>query len=87
MVHSQRKEIQNRLSRIEGHVGGIRKMVNEERDCAELLIQIAAVKAALDKVGKIILEEHLESCLVEAINSGDYVEQLQALKEALSKIL
>ena len=62
-------------------------MVNEERDCAELLIQIAAVKAALDKVGKIILEEHLESCLVEAINSGDYVEQLQALKEALSKIL
>lgn len=51
-------------------------MVKEERDCVELLIQIDAVKAALYKVGKIILEDHMESCLIEAIQSGDYLGQL-----------
>jgi DNA-binding FrmR family transcriptional regulator len=87
LVHKYRKDVQTRLSRIEGHVRGIGRMVDEERDCSELLIQIAAVKAALDRVGKIVLEDHIESCLGEAIKSGDYEKQLQDLKETLSKIL
>jgi DNA-binding FrmR family transcriptional regulator len=61
-------------------------MVESGRDCSELLLQIAAVKAALDKVRQIVLEDHLESCLVEAIQSGDYETQLQDLKEALAQI-
>jgi DNA-binding FrmR family transcriptional regulator len=87
LVHRHRKAIQNRLSKIEGHVRGIKKMVDSDRDCSELLLQIAAVKAALDKVRQIVLEDHLESCLVDAIQSGNYEAQLQDLKDALTKIL
>jgi DNA-binding FrmR family transcriptional regulator len=61
-------------------------MVAADRDCSELLLQLAAVNAALDKVRQIILEDHLESCLVDAIRSGDYETQLQDLKDALAKI-
>lgn len=87
MVHRMRKDVQDRLSRIEGHIGGIKKMVEEDRDCTELLLQISAVRAALDKVGKILLEDHLESCLVEAVKSGEYEERLRDLKDALAKYL
>ena len=61
--HKQTKAIINRLSRIEGHVRSIKTMVQDQRDCTELLVQIAAVRSAINKVGKIILEDHLESCL------------------------
>ena len=62
-------------------------MVDEDRECSELLTQIAAVRAALDNVGKILLEDHLESCMVEAVKSGNYEEYLRDLKEALSRFL
>ena len=75
----------NRLSRIDGHICGIKKMVEEDRDCAELLIQIAAVRAALNKVSQILLEDHLETCLVDAVKVGDHEKYFLELKEALSK--
>ena len=81
-VHKRRKNVKDRLSRIEGHIGGIRRMIDEDRRCSELLTQIAAVRAALDNVGKILLEDHLESCMVEAVKSGNYEEFLEDLKEA-----
>ncbi|UCH37650.1 MAG: metal-sensitive transcriptional regulator [Candidatus Bathyarchaeota archaeon] len=87
MSHKQRKVIQNRLSRVEGHIRGIKKMVDADRDCSEILLQLAAVKAALDKVRQIVLEDHLESCLVDAIQSGNYEAQLRDLKHALAQIL
>ncbi len=61
--HRQRKAIINRLSRIEGHIRSIRAMVEEGRDCSDILIQIAAVRSAINKTGKVVLEDHLESCL------------------------
>jgi DNA-binding FrmR family transcriptional regulator len=73
------------LSRIDGHICGIKKMVEEGRDCAELLIQIAAVRAALNKVSQILLEDHLETCLVDAVKVGDHEKYFLELKEALSK--
>ena len=85
--HKSRKEVADRLSKIEGHVHGIRKMVDEDRGCSDLLIQIAAVKSALDKLAKIILEDHMETCLFEAVKSGEADESLAELKEALSKFL
>jgi len=87
MSHRERKNILDRLSRIEGHIGGIKRMINDDRDCSELLLQITAVRAALDKVGKILLEDHLEFCIVDAIKSGEYQKHLQDLKEALSSYL
>jgi len=84
-MHKRRKKVLDRMSRIEGHVRGIKKMVEEDRGCPELLIQIAAVRAALDRVGQIVLEDHMEACLVEAVRAGEADTYLSEIKEALSK--
>jgi len=86
-VHKQRKNVRDRLVRAEGHLHGIIKMIDEEKECPEILIQIAAVRAALEKAGAIILEDHLEHCLIEAVKSGDIEPQLDELKAALQKLL
>jgi len=86
-VHKSRKEVAERLSKVEGHVHGIRKMVDEDRSCSDLLLQIAAVRSALDKVAKIILEDHMETCLLEAVKSGKADDSMAELREALSKFL
>jgi DNA-binding FrmR family transcriptional regulator len=86
-VHKQRKNVRDRLVRAEGHLHGIIKMIDEEKECPDILIQIAAVRAALEKAGAIILEGHLEHCLIEAVKSGDIEPQLDELKAALQKLL
>lgn len=65
------KKILQRLKKAEGQVRGIYKMVEEERYCVDILIQIAAVRAALDKVGLSLLEKHTHGCVQKAIKSGD----------------
>ena len=86
-IHKQRKNARDRLVRAEGHLHGIIKMIDEEKECPDILIQIAAVRAALEKAGAIILEDHLEHCLIEAVKSGDITPQLDELKAALKKLL
>ena len=86
-VHQQRKEVRNRLVRAEGHVRGIVKMIDEDKECPDILIQIAAVRAALEKAGELMLEDHLEHCFVEAVQSGKAEPQLGDLKQALRKLL
>ena len=86
-VHKQRKNVRDRLVRAEGHLHGIIKMIDEEKECPDILIQIGAVKAALEKAGMIILEDHLAHCLIEAVKSGDVESQLQELKTALQKLI
>ena len=83
---SQRKII-NRLSRIEGHVRGIKTMINEGRDCPEVLIQIAAIRGALDRVARLILDEHLSECITRASVEGSIEEEIAALKSALDRFL
>ena len=77
----------NRLSRIEGHVRGIKTMVGENRPCPEVLNQIAAVKGAITSVAKIILESHLEECLVRAADRGNLEAEIKELKDALNRFL
>ncbi|MCX6655113.1 MAG: metal-sensitive transcriptional regulator [Candidatus Bathyarchaeota archaeon] len=86
-IHKRRKEVRDRLIRAEGHIRGIIKMIDEEKECPDILIQIGAVKAALEKAGLIILEDHIEHCLVEAVKSGDVESQLDELKAGLEKLL
>lgn len=88
-VHDQEslRQITNRLSRIEGHVRGIKTMVNEHRPCPEVLNQIAAVKGAISSVAKIILEDHLEECLVRAVDQGNLEAEIKELKEALNRFI
>lgn len=83
--HKRRKQVLDRLSRIEGHVRGVRKMVEEDKDCPDILIQVAAVRAALNQVGLILLEDHMETCIIEATKQGTQGKAVENLKAALAK--
>ncbi len=88
-VHSEesRKRIINRLARIEGHIRGIKTMVQEDRSCPDVLIQVAAVRGGLDRVARIILDEHLSECIARAVNEGSAEAEIEALKKALDRFI
>lgn len=66
-----KKKLVNRLNRMIGQLGGIKKMVEEDRYCGDILMQIAAVESALQALGYIVLQDHMESCVVEEIQKGN----------------
>lgn len=78
-IHAHQKQVLNRLARIEGHVRAVKQMVSDGRDCSEVLLQIAAVRKALDNTAKVILKDHLEHCLIHAIedHNEDFMKDLQ----------
>jgi len=84
--HTQSKAVVNRLSRTIGHLEAVKRMVEEGRDCSEILIQISAVRSALNNVGKIILEDHINHCVVDAIENND-TEVLKNLNNAIDKFI
>ena len=81
------KSVLNRLARIEGQVKSIRTMVEAGRDCSEVLIQVAAARAALDQAGRLILEDHMEHCILDAVEEGRSQEALDDLKVALKRFI
>ena len=81
------QRIVNRLSRIEGHVRGIKTMVQESRPCPDVLVQIAAVRGALSRVARIILDEHLTECIARAAKEGNIEVEIEELKAALDRFL
>ena len=83
-VHTQTKAVLNRLSRAIGHLESVKRMVEDGRDCTEVLIQLAAVRSALNSTAKVILKDHLEHC-VSDIEGGS--ADLQALNEAIDKFM
>ncbi len=84
--HSETKNVLNRLSRAAGHLEAIKKMVEEGRDCGDVLIQLAAVRSAINSIGKIVLADHMEHCIADAIESGDR-EALDKFNDAIAKFL
>ena len=70
--HEQTKTVLNRLARATGHLQSVSKMVENGRDCSEVLIQLSAVIAALNSTGRIILEDHIDNCIVDAVHNGDH---------------
>ncbi len=72
-----------RLSRIEGQVRGVSRMIEEERYCIDILTQLRAIKAALNKVENEILKDHADHCVADAIKSGNEVEQRKKLDELI----
>ena len=84
--HAQTKAVLNRLSRAIGHMESIKRMVEEGRDCSEVLIQLSAVKAAINNTGKVILQDHIQHCLVDAIESGDRKE-IEELNKAIDRFI
>jgi len=86
-LHTNTKSVLNRLSRITGHLNAVKNMVDQGRDCSEVLIQLAAVRAAINKTCEIILKDHLEHCIVDAVNTGDTkaLEEMNRAVELLMK--
>jgi DNA-binding FrmR family transcriptional regulator len=84
-THKHTKAVINRLSRIEGHIRAIKSMLEEERACPDILIQLAAVKSAITQASKVVLEDHMESCLYKATEASAPEKEWESLKEALRK--
>lgn len=78
--------IVNRLAKAIGHLESVKRMVEDGRDCSEVLIQLAAVKSALNNTGKVILKQHISHCIVDAIETGDD-EALENLNQAIDRLL
>lgn len=85
-THTQTKAVANRLSRAFGHLESVKRMVQDGRDCSEVLMQLAAVRAALNNTAKIILKDHIGHCLVDAVEAND-LESLDALNKAIEQYL
>lgn len=79
----ERKQITNRLKRIEGQVRGIQKMIDEERYCIDILVQISAIQAALKRVGFSVAERHMKHCVSHAIESGEGNDAISELIEVM----
>lgn len=69
--HTQTKAVMNRISKAIGHLEAINRMIEDGRDCTEILIQLSAVKSAINNTGKVILQDHIAHCIVDAVENGD----------------
>ncbi len=86
--HSEehRREVSNRLARAIGHLQKVKKMVEDDEDCSDVLVQLAAVKSAINNTGKVILKDHMEHCIVHAVEDGDN-EMIDELTNAIDKFM
>jgi DNA-binding FrmR family transcriptional regulator len=82
-----RQRVQDRLRRIEGQVRGLQKMVDDDRYCIDVLTQVSAVKAALENVGLLLLADHTEHCVTQAIQAGDGAEKVRELNGAVARLV
>ncbi len=85
--HQQTKAVVNQLARTAGHVTSIKQMVEQGRPCPDVLVQLAAVRAAVDRAARLVLEDHVESCLRGAATNGMADEEWQRLKQALDTFI
>lgn len=84
--HEHTKDVLNRLSRAIGHLESVKRMVEDGRDCSDVLVQLAAVRAALGAVSRVILKDHLEHCIVHAVESDDQAS-IEELEHAIDKLI
>lgn len=84
--HTHTREVVNRLARAIGHLQKVKQMVEDGEDCSQVLVQLAAVKSALNSTGKVILKDHLEHCIVHAVEDGD-TEMLTELSAAIDRFV
>ena len=84
--HEHTKAVLNRLSRAIGHLESVKKMVEDGRDCSEVLVQLAAVRSALNSTGRTILKDHLQHCIVDAIENNDQAT-IDKLNDAIDQFM
>ena len=85
-THTHTKSVLNRLARAAGHLEYVRRMVEEGQDCTDVLMQLAAVRSALNNTAKIILKDHIEHCIVDAVASNDE-EAINDLNKAIERFM
>jgi DNA-binding FrmR family transcriptional regulator len=85
-THQNTKAVLNRLSRASGHLESVKRMIDDGKDCSEVLIQLSAVIAALNSAGKEILKDHIEHCIVDAVATGD-VAEIERLNKAIDRFI
>ena len=83
--HKDVEAVVKRLKRIEGQVRGLIKMVEGDKSCEEVLVQISSVKAALHKAGQVVLEAHLHNCVLDGIREGREEETIDKLSSAIEQ--
>jgi DNA-binding FrmR family transcriptional regulator len=84
--HTQTRAVVNRLARAIGHLERVKAMVEEGRDCSEVLVQLAAVRSAINNTGKVILKDHLEHCVVDAVKCQD-LAAIEELNRAIEQFV
>ena len=84
--HEHTKAVLDRLSRAAGHMNAVKRMVEEGRDCSDVLIQIAAVRAELANAGKLLLKDHIAHCIADAVRENDEAA-IEKLNGAIDKLL
>ena len=84
--HTHTRVVVHRLSRAIGHLESVRNMVEDGRDCTDILIQLAAVRGALNAISRIVLKDHMEHCIVDALEKGDRTA-LDELNRAIDQLI
>ena len=87
-IHSEEhtRKVLNRMARIIGHMESTRRMVEDGRDCSEVLIQLSAIESAINSVSRVILKEHLSTCVIDAVKRDD-IEAIEELNRAIDKCI
>ena len=80
------RKLMNRLNRVEGQVRGVKKMLEEEQYCVDILTQVSAIQAALNSFNKVLLSSHIHSCVVSEIQNGN-TEVVDELCESIKKLM
>ncbi len=81
------RAIYNRLSRLEGQVRGVKKMLAEHKSCDEMLVQVSALKQAVNSIAAELLQAHMETCVLGRVEAGDGQRALASLRNALAKVM
>ena len=85
-THEHTKAVLNRMSRAIGHMNAVKKMIEDGRDCSDVLIQLSAIKSEITGVSKVILKDHIDHCIVDAVKENDE-DAIDNLKGAIDKLL
>lgn len=84
--HPNAKAVSNRLARAIGHLESVKGMVDRGEDCTQILIQLAAVRSAINNAGKVLLEDHINHCMIDAVENKDY-DKIAELNDAIQKFI
>ncbi|MBP8639438.1 MAG: metal-sensing transcriptional repressor [Oscillospiraceae bacterium] len=85
-VHTNKKAVHDRLSKANGHLESVIRMIDTDRDCAEVLVQLAAVRSAINNAGKVLLQDHITECITEAVANDDK-QKLVDLNKAIEQFM